>query len=303
MKQYLSATLLIALVATISSAAEATPKEIPESAKALIGCWQHEADANALLNFEPTRCIVSDGGQLSVFGAVYGNGSFKLSLMGQKIEANYEVKDGVLSVTRDNETKRYKKLDKIPDEVQLKPLAIGLPSSIAPTKLKEIQDELAKRVKTDQAVRTDPARQNEMQKVDAENTDYVTKLVKEFGWIGASRFGQEASNTAFLIVQHSGKLPLMLAALPEIEKDLKAKKLADGQAYALLYDRVQIYTGQKQRYGTQIGSTADGSPCVFPLEDRANVDKLRKELGMMSLTQYLSFFEQRSGKKVTFSEE
>jgi hypothetical protein len=289
----------ILFLATTCFCAEPTA---PDCTKELMGCWQHETDANALLNFEPARCTIAAGGQLSIFSAVYEPGTVKLSLMGHKLNAQFSISEGVLTITRDNDAKRYKKLDHVPDEVQLKPLEFGPPSSIAPAKVTQIQDELAKRFKTDQGVRTDPNRRNEMQKVDAENTEYVTKIVKEFGWIDVTRFGNETSNTAFLIVQHSGKLPLMLAALPEIEKDLKAGKLHDGQAYALLYDRIQTNTGGKQRYGTQIGTQEDGTMFVFPLEDRANVDKLRKEIGMFPLKQYLSYFEQ-NGKKVKFVDE
>lgn len=204
---------------------------------------------------------------------------------------------------QDTVGEQYNKLDAVPEEMQTKPLAFGAQSSVGPDKLKEIQNEMAKRFKTDQAVRTDLRRQTEMQSVDVDNAAYITKLVKEFGWIDVDRFGNEASNIAFLIVQHSGQLPLMLAALPEIEKDFKAEKLKDAQPYALLYDRVKIDTCQKQRYGSQIGEEEDGTPFVFPLEDRANVDKLRKEIGMPPLAQYLLFFEMRAGKKAKFADE
>ena len=104
-------------------------------------------------------------------------------------------------------------------------------------------------------------------KVDAENTRYVKSLVATLGWIDAERFGREAANAAFLIVQHSGDLRLMMAALPEIKKDLKAKRV-DPQDYALLFDRIQTSVGEKQRYGTQLGQNEKGELIVFPLEDR-----------------------------------
>jgi len=104
-------------------------------------------------------------------------------------------------------------------------------------------------------------------------------------------------------VQHSGHIPLMLAALPPIEKDVKAKRL-NAQPYALLYDRLQINLGEKQRYGSQLGSNESGELVLMPLEDPARVEELRKEIGIFSLSKYLKFFEkQNGGKAVKMMEE
>src|SRR5262249_16601741 len=148
-------------------------------------------------------------------------------------------------------------LNNLPPELELRPLELREAAAMQPEKLKEVQRELAKRLVVDQLVRTDPARLSDMPKVDADNTAYLLKLVREVGWIDAGRFGKEAWNAAFLITQHSGHLPLMLAVLPEIEKDYKAKRI-EAQHYALIYDRVQLLTGGKQRYGTQLGQNEKG---------------------------------------------
>jgi hypothetical protein len=131
-------------------------------------------------------------------------------------------------------------------------------------------------------VRTDPGKRDEMAKVDADNTESLVKLVQEVGWIDVERFRAPTANHAFLIVQHSMHVPLMLAALPLIEKDVMAKRLA-AQPYALLYDRLQIMLGEKQRYGTQIGSNDQGALVVLPLTDRKRVEELRKEIGLFPL--------------------
>lgn len=89
----------------------------------------------------------------------------------------------------------------------------------------------------------------------------------------------------------------MTAALPEIEKDVRAKRLPDGQGYALLYDRLQLMLGRKQCYGSQIGQNDKGKLVVLPLEGRARVDEYRKEMSMPPLADYLALFE-RGGKKV-----
>ena len=138
-----------------------------------------------------------------------------------------------------------------------------------------------------------------MGKVDRENTAYLIKVIKEVGWIDAERFGALPSNNAFLIVQHSGDLSLMSAALPLIKKDVVAKKL-DAQPYALLYDRLMVFSGGKQRYGTQLSQNEKGELLLGGLEDKARVEEFRKEIGLFPLSQYLKMF---GDKKVVFEED
>jgi len=95
----------------------------------------------------------------------------------------------------------------------------------------------------------------------------------------------------------------MQAALPAIEKDVKAGKLRNASAYALLYDRLALRLGGKQRYGTQTGEDDYGERIVRPLENPAKVEEFRKELGLIPLSEYLSFWEKRFGQKVKIPTE
>lgn len=177
------------------------------------------------------------------------------------------------------------------------PFVFGETANIPTNELAIIQAELRQRLKTDQEVRTNPGKASEVETVDAENTAWLETVTRKWGWIDAKRFGTESARAAFLIVQHSGNMPLMIAALPEIEKDVKAKRLPDGQGYALLYDRVQLNLGKKQRYGSQFGQSEKGELTIFPLEDPAKVDLYRKEMGMQPLADYITILERMTGMK------
>jgi hypothetical protein len=170
------------------------------------------------------------------------------------------------------------------------PVTLGRAGPLAPERVEDIRAELTKRVRVDQEVRRDRRRHDEMQGVDADNTAWLRTLVIEVGWIDAERFGREAAGAAFLLVQHSGDLPLMTAALPEIEKDVRAGRL-DGQPYALLYDRLHFMRGGKQRYGTQVVVREGGEQVVERLEDPDNVDARRREIGLGALADYLAGFD------------
>lgn len=277
----------------------AAPQAIEK--KDLLGCWQRSDESpDQMLRFEEKRFINVGKDYRQIMPVLYEKGKVILAPAEGKQELDLALKGGVLTVKNGDKTETYKKLPNVPAELDFSPLKLGSPKTLPEAKLQQIRDELAKRIVEDQAVRTNAGRRGEMQTVDADNTKYLRTLVLDVGWIDAKRFGKQTATNAFLIVQHSGDLRLMQAALPEIEKDMKAG-VGDPQDYALLYDRLKLNLGERQRYGSQIGQDKDGNPIVLPLEDKAKVEEFRKAIGLFPLSQYLKFFEQQ-GKKVRFSD-
>jgi hypothetical protein len=181
-----------------------------------------------------------------------------------------------------------------PPTLEARALKLGTRRALDLKQMEAIQVQLAKLKTLDQAVRKDPRRHKEMARVDASNTTYVRSVVTDVGWIDVERFGRGAAEAAFLLVQHSGDLPLMMATLPEIEKDVRAGR-ANAKTYALLYDRTQLMSGGRQRFGSQVQETEAGELVVRRLEDPDRVDEFRKELGLTPLRDYLARF----GREVT----
>ncbi len=270
--------------------------------KDLLGCWQRtDENPDQMMRFEEKRFVNVGKDYRELMPVLYEKGKVVLVPQGQRQELELTLKGGVLTVKTKDHRETYKKLSNVPPELDFSPLKLGSPKPVADAKAKEIQTELARRIVEDQAVRTNPDRRGDMASVDAENTKYLRGLVVDLGWIDAKRFGRRTATDAFLIVQHSGDLRLMQGALPEIEKDMKAG-IGDPQDYALLYDRLKLNLGERQRYGSQIGQNAEGDAVVLPLEDKAKVEDFRKAIGLFPLSQYLQVWEQQTGKKVKFSD-
>lgn len=121
------------------------------------------------------------------------------------------------------------------------------------------------------------------------NSEYMRNLVQKVGWIDAKRFGYPTSQAAFFLVQHSWDLALMQSVLPRIKKDVAAG-LMDGSTYALMFDRVQLTLGRRQRFGSQIARNATGEVYVLPLEEPEGVDARRNEWGLQPLKEYVALF-------------
>jgi hypothetical protein len=122
-------------------------------------------------------------------------------------------------------------------------------------------------------------------KADTENAAWLKEVIAKHGWPSFSMVGKEGAIDAWLLVQHAD-------ADPKFQRqclDLMTKH-PNGEVQpsnvALLTDRVLLAEGKKQIYGTQFEFT-DGKPMVLNLDDPANVDKRRAEVGLEPLEKYL----------------
>lgn len=171
-----------------------------------------------------------------------------------------------------------------------------------------LRRELLKRVEEDQAIRNDLTSKGvekldeailaRMQAIDTSNTEFMRVIVRQYGWPTPPLVGRDGTEAAFLLVQHAN-LAFQKEMLPLVKKAYKSGDLS-GQSYALLLDRVLVGQGKRQVYGTQ--AKLKGNEFVpDPIEDEANVDKRRAEVGLPPLSEYLKvlkrvYFPQDSGK-------
>jgi hypothetical protein len=134
-----------------------------------------------------------------------------------------------------------------------------------------------------------------MAKIDRENLAWLKGVVGKHGWPGRSMVGRDGAQGAFLIAQHAvSDLEFMAKVLGMLKAAYKAGE-AEGQWVALMTDRLLVLKDKKkQRYGTQLVAK-NGRLVPQPIEDEANVDERRKELGMPPLADYLSMVNDRQG--------
>jgi hypothetical protein len=166
-----------------------------------------------------------------------------------------------------------------------------------------LRREILERAKQDQTIRKeliskgvekpDQSILARMQAIDADNTKRMRAIVGQYGWPTPEFVGRDGAEAAFLLVQHA-ELAFQKEMLPLVENAYKTGGLS-GQSYALLLDRVRVREGKPQIYGTQakrFEEWQNREPVLEPIEDEANVDRRRAELGLPPLSDYRKALKQ-----------
>jgi hypothetical protein len=130
---------------------------------------------------------------------------------------------------------------------------------------------------------------------DRANTKWLKGIVAKEGWPKISQVGERASQQAWLLVQHADADPaFQLQALRLMEPLVGAGEVTK-QNYAYLYDRIMLKIAGKQRYATQ-AMCRGGRRLPQPLEDEAAVDRLRAEIGLNPLAEYMAQLDAMAGR-------
>lgn len=187
-----------------------------------------------------------------------------------------------------------------------------------PAKLNEsLRAELKKRVKADQDARfaliklmqeqkpedpakakpmADPPLMKKLEEIDTANTAWLKEVVAKHGWPGKALVGKDGAHDAWLLVQHADRDPAFQKKCLDQMKPLAATGEVSKTDFAYLTDRVLVAAKKKQLYGTQF-TQVNGKMEPQPIEDEANVDKRRAEMGMPSMAEYRKMMEKMYQKK------
>ena len=124
-----------------------------------------------------------------------------------------------------------------------------------------------------------------MAAVHRENAEALARIVEKVGWPGVSMVGAEGAEAAWLVLQHAiGNPDLQRKCLPMLKK---AAEIGDVPAAQVAYldDRISVFEGRPQRYGTQFEWDGNGSLSPLPLQDPQQVDQYRESVGLGPLSE------------------
>jgi hypothetical protein len=128
----------------------------------------------------------------------------------------------------------------------------------------------------------------EMEAVHLENAALLERAIAEIGWPGRGAIGEDGARAAFLILEHAISRPdlqrrglaLILDAIPL------------GQANALdaayLADRIAMFEGAEQTFGTQFDWDENGQLSPAPTRDTATLDDRRASVGLPPIAETIA---------------
>ncbi len=125
---------------------------------------------------------------------------------------------------------------------------------------------------------------HEMQRVDKLNQEQICKILDSRGFVGSDKVGN-AVGTFWAVIQHSD-INIQKKYLPLFREAAQRGDIAK-ESVAMMEDRINMFEGKPQRYGSQIEEDEFGNSRLYQLLDESKVDEWRSEMGMEPLKDYL----------------
>ena len=126
--------------------------------------------------------------------------------------------------------------------------------------------------------------EREMQHIDRQNQKEICDILDKRGFVGKQAVG-DACDAFWLVIQHASAKQ-QRKYLPEFQKAAARGDLPLWQV-AMMEDRIAMFEGRPQKYGSQTVEAPDGSMVLHQLLDPIKVDTWRREVGMEPLAVYL----------------
>jgi hypothetical protein len=158
-----------------------------------------------------------------------------------------------------------------------------------------LREELVKMDQHDQSVRAELAADGSlfngyhprMEAVHRANAERLRAVIQEFGWPTEALTGAEGAKAAWRIAQHSIAEPEFMRQCRKLLDEVSSRGEVPRWQFAFIEDRIRMYEGRPQRFGTQLCGGVGGLQ-VYPLENAARVEDWRKEAGLPPLAKTLA---------------
>src|SRR5262249_11164957 len=122
-----------------------------------------------------------------------------------------------------------------------------------------------------------------MEEVHKRNAARLKEIIAEHGWPGRSLVGEDGAVAAWFIAQHAIGDPTFQRRAMELLRQAHSNGEASAIAIAFLEDRVCMYEGRPQIYGTQFEPDEHGMPQPYQIADPDHVNQRRKAIGMNTI--------------------
>jgi len=133
----------------------------------------------------------------------------------------------------------------------------------------------------------------EMEALHNRHAEILDNIIEKHGFPMIEKFGKEASDAAWLVIQHSISKPEFMKKCAVLLEKAVAENQADAKQLAYLTDRIAVFEDSAQLYGTQFDWDENGemSPKLF--DDLEKVNERRKSVGLNSLQEQIEIIKKQ----------
>jgi len=123
----------------------------------------------------------------------------------------------------------------------------------------------------------------EMKELHNRNAKILFDIIDKIGYPTKNKVGEEASEAAWLVIQHSIGQPEFMKKCMNLLEVAVSENEANPKKLAYLTDRIAVFEGKPQLYGTQFDWDENGnlSPNIF--DDLTKVNERRKSIELNTL--------------------
>lgn len=134
----------------------------------------------------------------------------------------------------------------------------------------------------------------EMEKLHVDNAKKLNAIIEKIGYPTIGKVGEEASDAAWLIIQHSISNPEFMKRSLQLLKVAVKDKEANPIHFAYLTDRIAVLEGKVQLYGTQFDWDDNGELSPQKFDDLQKVNQRRKAIGLNGLEEQTALIRKRA---------
>ncbi len=133
-----------------------------------------------------------------------------------------------------------------------------------------------------------------MEKLHNRNASKLNEIINNFGYPTIIEVGKEASEAAWLVIQHSIGQPEFMRKCAQLLEISVNEKQANPKNLAYLTDRIAVFEGKPQLYGTQFDWDENGVLNPNRFDDLNKVNQRRKSIGLNTLEAQTELIRQQA---------
>jgi len=137
----------------------------------------------------------------------------------------------------------------------------------------------------------------EMEQLHNSHAKILNDIIDDIGYPTVDKVGKEASEAAWLIIQHAIAQPHFMKKCLKLLEEAVCEHKANPINLAYLTDRIAVFEGKPQLYGTQFDWDENGQLNPQPIDDLAKVNQRRKSIELNTLQKQVKLMRKQAGQE------